>query len=147
VQQSLWEQNQILNMQIEDAVKALMDLRKAYTLMTYHHWERAACRWVDSKCKNDYEGLCKGTRDLGYPVHKRLENLNLLVNTLKHNSEKKASRLRQTWPSVLNADPITQRGLDWYEAIVLNDRDVHEVFGIVRGSGPTAKHLPSQKLL
>ena len=140
----LWEQDQVFAMQIDDAEESLMDLRKAYVLAAYHHWERAARRWSRISNHAKHSKLITATRDLGYPIDPRLEGLHDLVNTLKHNSVGCASKLILSWPDVLKADPAARPDLDWYGCIEIEDRHVHEVCEIIRGSGPNAELSPTK---
>ncbi|MBW0151435.1 MAG: hypothetical protein KXJ53_09505 [Phenylobacterium sp.] len=140
----LWEQDQLLALQMDDLEESLMDLRKAYVLAAYHHWERGARRWTRLGSHAKHLKLVAVTRELGYPIDARLTGLYDLVNTLKHNSGVWASKLASSWPAVLKGDPAARPGLDWYHLVELDDRDVHEVCSIVRASGPTADHLPAR---
>lgn len=138
----LWEQDQLFAIQMEDAEESLMDLRKAYVLAIYHHWERAARRWSRISTHAKHDKLVTATRDLGYPIDPRLEGVRDLVNTLKHNNAATASKLFLSWPDVLRADPAKRPDMDWYSVVHLGDRHVHEVCEIVRASGPDADRLP-----
>lgn len=138
----LWEQDQVIGLQIDDAEESVMDLRKAYVLAIYHHWERAARRWTRISDRAAHDKLAKATRDLGYPIDIRLEAVRDLVNTLKHNNVERAKQLFASWPEVLKADPAARPQLDWYSMVSLQDRHVHEACQIVRRSGPDADLLP-----
>lgn len=138
----LWEQDQVLEMEIEDAAESIMDLRKAYALAVYHHWERAARRWTGLNGWSNHQKLATASRDLGYPIDEHLQRVRDLVNTLKHNSAERASELFASWPEVLNVDPGRHPNLDWYTLVSLEDRHVKEVFAIACRSGPTAELLP-----
>ncbi len=140
----LWEQDQVLEMQIDDAEASVMDLRKAYILAVYHHWERSARRWTGLSGWTKHQRLATAARDLGYPIDERLERVRDLVNTLKHNSADRASQLFASWPGVLNVDPETRPYLDWYGVVTLGDRHVQEVFEIARLSGPDARLMPGR---
>ena len=139
---TLWEQDDILTMHIEDAEESLMDLRKAYVLAAYHHWERSARRWTRSSLHAKHSSLASATEALGYPMNGRMSGLYNLVNTLKHNSAKWAADLSSTWPEVLNGAQRSRPDQDWYAAVELSDDHVHQVCDILRTSGPDAERLP-----
>jgi hypothetical protein len=139
---TLWEQDQVLAMQIEDAEACVMDMRKACVLAAYHHWERAARRWTGITDRADHSALAAATKRLGYPIDPRLEGVRDLANTLKHNNAKRASELKESWPALLSVDPAGGRQWDWYSVVELEDRHVAEVYEVLRGSGPDAGLTP-----
>jgi len=139
----LWEQDQVLRMRLEDADEALMDLRKAYCLAIYHHWERGARRWT-RRVHGNHAKLAELTVELGYPVDARLAGLCDLVNTLKHNNVASARKLAASWGALLSADPHGPAERDWYNVVELTDDHVAEACDIIRGSGPTVDLLPVQ---
>lgn len=141
----VWEQDQLIGLRIDDAEESVMDLRKAYVLALYHHWERAARRWTRISVWSSHDKLAAATRGLGYPIDRRLEAVRDLVNTLKHNSAERATQLFASWPDVLKANPAERPGLDWYSMVSLDDRHVREACEIVRRSGPDGDLLPLSK--
>lgn len=138
----LWEQDQLLTVQIEDAAGTLQDLRKAYVLAAYHHWERTARQWTRVSGHAKHDKLVAATLSLGYPVDERLAALRDLANTLKHNSTVQAAKLALSWPELLKVDPAHRPDLDWYSFILLDDRHVCEACEIIRRSGPNVSLLP-----
>jgi hypothetical protein len=138
----LWEQDQVLTMQIEDAEASVMDMRKACVLAAYHHWERAARRWSSAKDGANHADLVAATKRQGYPIDGRLEGVRALANTLKHSNWKRASELKVSWPVLMKAVPTDGRCWDWYSVVELADRHVDEVYDILRGSGPHANMTP-----
>jgi hypothetical protein len=139
---TLWEQDDILAIHIDDAEEALMDLRKAYVMAAYHHWERSARRWTRAGPHAKHAKLVSATVALGYPLSGQLTGLHDLVNTLKHNSARWAAALASSWPEVLTADPAAMPEQDWYRAVELTDAHVHQACEIIRRSGPDAERLP-----
>lgn len=134
----LWERNDILRLQIEDAEAALMELRKAYALAGYHHWERGAKAWTQSP-KGSHTELVAGSLALGYPIDPGLAGVRDLANTLKHNSTPKARLLAASWGELLQIDPHAVTEWDWHAAIELTDAHLARVFAILGQSGPRAR--------
>ncbi len=136
----LWDQSQVLDMNIANAEEALMHLRKAFVIAAYHHWERSARRWGKAGPKARHSQLSAASLAEGYPVDPRLEAVVSLVNTLKHNSDVKGAALLAAWPEAFppNFRPRTGR-TDWYDAISLSDRQVAEICDAIGASGPTAR--------
>jgi hypothetical protein len=130
----------------DDAMDALMTLRKAFTLLIYHQWERTAQRWSGVNSPN-HEKLVKASQADGISLDEpALELLRLLVNTLKHNSIKCGPILHRLRPDLFEKDfdpisphPLTGRPLsviDWADRIVLTDVNIEEFFEIVSRSVP-----------
>lgn len=130
----------------DEAEDALLTLRKAFTFLIYHQWERTSQRWANGKSPN-HEDLVKGAKATDVPLDEPgLELLRLLVNTLKHNSNKSGPDLYALradlfepsfHPSTLH--PVTGKPwtmIDWAERIVLTDANVEEFFRIVSCSVP-----------
>jgi len=132
---SLWEHDDDLSMEIEDAEESQKDLRKAYMLAIYHHWERAAQRWTGSGPHAKFKTLVLKTQEAGYSIDEGLVGLRDLVNALKHNNATWGNALKQSWPSVIRAD-IDGPSVDWYRAIKLTDDDVRTACAVVRRSAP-----------
>lgn len=134
----LWDQSQVFEMDIESANEALMALRKAYAISTYHHWERHARKWTNARRLDNHKEICRRSLDMGYPIHKKLQDVALLANTLKHDSAVKGEELARSWPEVL---PVRPAGLPitagWYEAVQLSDLHVAEICDVVAASTPT----------
>ncbi|MEH2510168.1 hypothetical protein V1291_001522 [Nitrobacteraceae bacterium AZCC 1564] len=86
-----------LEEQRQDAEEALMLLRKAFVVATYHFWERGAQRFAPHKQKKpNHHALVAALRGASIVVDEQgLEELRLLVNCLKHNSND-ARTLRPT---------------------------------------------------
>jgi hypothetical protein len=142
----LWEQDQILNIKITDAYDAQMELRKAFAITAYHHWERSVQRWIAHKTgtangsKMAYKELSKAATDIGYSPDSGLCRVVKLANTLKHNSEDGGDDLYQLWTDVFRPEfQKPPRFSDWASAIQLTDQHLNEIFDIVSRSGPSGK--------
>lgn len=133
----LWEQSQIFEMQRDMALEALADLRKAFSLAAYHHWERSARKWTGDH-SSSHDDLAMKVSKIEIAIHPRLSAIRDLANTLKHNSLKFGPALVSSWPAVLPSG-FTKPGYgDWYGSVTLNEDHITEVFNIVAASGPTA---------
>lgn len=137
---SPFEKERILEMNIEACEEALMELRKAFVVGLYHHWERGVRRWVGSK-NGKHRKLVDEIEKKGVKVDQKLEALQHLVNTLKHDSDNWGLKLMQSWGSVLRPNAqssINALNIGWYQAVCLTDEHVLEVIRIVSASGPVA---------
>lgn len=132
---TLWEQSDILGMNVDLAKNALMVLRKSFAISIYHHWERSALVWI-AKVRLEHTKLEKEVMALGYPIDQDLRKVWLLANTLKHNSKKWGEQLYDTWEELFTFNPKECKYVDWYETIQLNDYHVLQIVGIVKSSGP-----------
>lgn len=155
----LWERDDALDHEIAFADDARMELRKAFAIAIFHHWERSVQRWIaqenrtaasdgsDTPTKPPARGLKKlrcfeklseAARDVGYPPHPELEHVVTLANTLKHNNEKHGKKLLEKWPDIFPLQfQKPPRLSDWASAIQLTDQHLSEIFDIVSKSGPT----------
>jgi hypothetical protein len=130
----------------DDATDTLLTLRKAFTFLIYHHWERSSQRWAKSD-KPNHKDLVKAANEAGISLEESgLEKLRLLVNTLKHNSLSDGPKLYELYPGLFapafdpKADnPHTKRPytvIDWADRIELTDMDIDNFFEIVSNSLP-----------
>lgn len=130
----------------DDAEDALLTLRKAFTFLIYHQWERTAQRWASGRAPNHAE-LVNGARAAGVPLDEPgLELLRLLVNTMKHNSSSCGPALYALRPDLFDPsfdpaaiNPATgspRTVIDWAEQIVLTDANIEEFLSIVSQSVP-----------
>lgn len=135
----VWDQADLLDYEVTVAEEAAMELRKAYMIALYHHWERSVRLWTGSSGLRKHEELAEATRAKGYPVHPKLEAVRDLVNTLKHENDRWGLPLIKSWPEVFppNFRPRSAGKTYWFEVIELSDALVHEAFTIVSASGPT----------
>ena len=135
-----------LGERLDDAEDSLQTLRRAFTFLIYHQWERTTQRWAISKSPN-HEDLVKGANSANIPLDEPgLDLLRLLVNTLKHNSNKCGPDLHTRRPDLFDPNfnpkalnPITGNPwsvIDWAERIVLSDANIEEFVRIVSGSVP-----------
>ncbi|AEH86626.1 hypothetical protein Mesop_2148 [Mesorhizobium opportunistum WSM2075] len=137
----IWDQEQVLDMQIEASDEALMALRKAFVIALYHYWERAIrVSTGDDKAKHDVLVALASAK--GITIKPGLSPVRDLVNLLKHDNARWGIALRQSWSNLFH--PGFQPGaarVDWYNAVTLTDDDVALVFETVAGSGPNL-HTP-----
>jgi hypothetical protein len=143
-----WNYGEELSERRSGAKDALLTIRKAFAIMTYHLWEREALRWATYKKKGpnhtDFiEALAAKAIALDA---KSLSELNKLVNCLKHNSTKSGPDLYLVRPDFFASDfdpnaihsatgePFSR--IDWAENIVLTDVNIEEFLTAVLNSAP-----------
>lgn len=132
----LWDQETVLEMQLEGAQAAQMALRKAFAILAYHHWERSARGWSKS-LHGKHLRLVELTKKQGYPIDARMGALRDLANALKHENPKWGEQLKCSWPEVFSDgfNAPSPAG-SWYEAICLSDDDIGTILDAVARSGP-----------
>jgi hypothetical protein len=91
----LWDQSQVHEMKVETAEEAVQDVRKAFAISAYHHWERYARRWTGSGSSTKHDKLVERTVALSYPVAIELERVHRLANVLKHDNDLRGAELIQ----------------------------------------------------
>jgi hypothetical protein len=125
----IWDQSQILDYEVDVVDEAAQELRKAFALALYHHWERSARLWTQAD-NWSHEQLVAASLNRGYPIDPRLAAVRDLL---------------KSWPDVFPSDFVERpnRRTDWYETIQLSDTQVRDAFNIVAASGPTTDMLPS----
>jgi hypothetical protein len=149
----LWDQDNVLRLNISLAYEALMELRKAFAIAAYHIWERSVQRWheherenvasggTDSRKKglHGHKGLSTAAREIGYPDNPELVRVMTLANAIKHNSTNSGKKLLELWSDIFPPGFDTPpRMSDWASSIQLTDRHLMEIFGIVSKSGPVS---------
>lgn len=145
----LWERDRVLNYEISVANDALVELRKAFAVAAYHHWERSVQQWIavfdgsdKKRTRYDHNRLLSAAKDAGYPPDPELVRVVSLANALKHNSERYGLMLLAVWPEIF---PRQFRGppklSKWAYSIQLTDEHLNEIFDIVQKSGRTADML------
>lgn len=130
-----------------EAEEALLLVRKAFVIVIYHLWERGAQRWIPAvRKKPNHSHLVAALTEASIVIDKAgLEELRLLINCLKHNSED-ARKLYALRRDLFAADfdpddihPATGKPLvniDWAEKVVLTDDNVEDYLRAVQDSGP-----------
>ncbi len=136
----LWDRERLLEMDIEVCSAGLGEVRKAFVMALYHHWERAV-RKDTGYNKPYHDGLLKAAAAAQIPVQPDLEKVRHLVNTLKHNNEDRGLQLLEHWPEVFYSDFSHHANTDWYQSIELTDDHVHQTLSIIAASGPEAMRL------
>lgn len=126
---------------------ALTDLRKAYAIMFYHHWERSARDWA-TKSHGGYDKLKPAVEELGVVIDPFLDVLNILVNTLKHNSSNWGDKLRKEAPDLFaNNTVFGSDYFDWYNSIKVDETSMLRIIDAVANSGPHPfTGLPDEQL-
>ena len=140
----LWDREQLLEFEIDDAEAALATLRKAFVVALYHHWERAMLRQL-KRVNEKHADLVKLGRSRGMTFHPRIDAVRDMANLFKHANSKWAKALLKSWPTLLPNGFTSNPFNDGYSAAVLTDEIVHEVVEILRESGPrTTEYYPEQ---
>lgn len=143
-----WSYDEELSERRSDAEDALLTIRKAFALMTYHLWERGALRWApcNKKSPNHADLIAALTAAAIAVDAKSLGELNKLVNCLKHNSSKSGPDLYAARPDFFESGfdptaihpatgkPFTR--IEWAENITLTDGDIELFLTTVLNSAP-----------
>lgn len=132
---TLWEEETVLEMDKESCANSISEVRKAFAVALYHHWERAVRR-VTRFHDNDLRQLLKQAKEKGIRVSGDLVKVRHLVNTLKHNNGQTGKRLLKSWPDVFTSPLQPDRVRDWYFAVELRPDQIDMVFAIISESGP-----------
>ncbi|MCY1360063.1 hypothetical protein D9M69_466710 [compost metagenome] len=133
----LWDRERLLEMDLAVCSDGLGEVRKAFVIALYHHWERAV-RKDTGYSKQKHDELLEAAAAAQIAVQPDLEKVRHLVNTLKHNNEKRGSELLKHWPEVFPSEFHHNANTDWYQSIGLTDAHVHQALNIIAGSGPEA---------
>jgi hypothetical protein len=143
-----WDYGEEFGERRSDAEDALLTIRKAFPMVTYHLWERSAQRWATQTSKKPNHGrLVAALASNSITVDaKGLSELNLLVNCLKHNSTSSSPHFHEARPDLFASDfdprevhPATGKpfkNIDWAENIVLTDANIDEFLTTVSASAP-----------
>lgn len=126
----------LLKLRMVNAWAAASELRAAFIIALYHHWERCVYLWGDRRSSShaDHVRVMKG---LGYPPDPDLEKVYRLASLLKHNSDRHGDRVWTLWREVFSPTFTCGPNADWYGGLDLTDDHVNEVADIVGRSGPT----------
>ena len=95
----IWDEEDRLQLEIKIGEEAMMELRKAFVVATYHHWERSVLRWaarnaqvmtldgVGAKTKRlDHGKLRAAAEKAGFRADAHMSSVVALANFLKHGS-------------------------------------------------------------
>lgn len=138
----LWDQEQILDMQIEANNEALLALRKAFVIALYHYWERAIRVTVGGDDRADHAKLVTLAAAKGIVVRPELDAIRDLANLLKHDNARWGNALLQSWSGLFAPGFQPRPGrTDWYDSVRITDDDVVRAFEAVVASGPNP-HKP-----
>ncbi|HEY0121269.1 MAG TPA: hypothetical protein VGC14_05820, partial [Rhizobium sp.] len=148
----IWEQDQVLRHQILQSQEALIELRKAFAIAAFHHWERSVQRHFAHESSNSapndrprrslrsYDRIKQEAINLGYPIDDNLDRVVTLINTLKHNNDEKGTHLHKVWPDIFPYEfKEPYRFTDWASSIEMADQQLTEVFDIISRSGPSPR--------
>jgi hypothetical protein len=141
-----WDQSQVLAFELEMAEIARQELRKAYAIAAYHHWERYVRVWTGKDNLRTHDDMTAATLAEGYPIHAYLDRVRLLVNTLKHDNRRWGMALFEAWREAYRSDfrPRQVGRVYWAEAVSLTDNQIAELFATLAASGPTAESYPDE---
>lgn len=132
----IYDHRDILIYQTTTAEEAKDALNKAIVIAMFHHWERSAREWT-GLANGKFTTLWDQVLTHGYPLDPRLDDLQLVVNLLKHANMKHGIELVARRPQWFRrAFAPSNPRIEWYEEVRLGDKDVDELFGIVAASGP-----------
>lgn len=143
-----YDHGEALSERIDDAENALDSLRKAFTVVAYHTWERGALRWFKYANKKPNHGdFVHALSNNNFAFDQDgLRDLNNLANCLKHNSARSGPSLWSDRPDLFKPgfnpnDPLPITGkppssVDWEDEINLTDANMNAFFETVRISSP-----------
>lgn len=131
----------------QDAEDVLLLVRKAFVVAIYHLWERGAQRWVLQKNKRPrHKELVAVLTEAAIVIDEaRLNELGVLANCLKHNSDdarKLYGRRRDLFTEDFDPDAILSgtgkppRTIGWAEHVVLTDESIESYLQTIQSSGP-----------
>ena len=126
----LWDQTDVYEAETEDAHRALYEVRRAFIIALYHHWERSAARWLgnDDARHEQLERYCASS---GFGPSPDLNAVRCLANHLKHRPGSNSDwliKLRKKHPSFL---PHAQMS-----PFALSDADFETITTVILASGP-----------
>ena len=127
----LWDQSQIYSFEVQDAELAICEVRKAFVIAFYHHWEHSAAIWRGSAGSHS-ELVCYCEKQ-GYGPSPHIDALRYLANFFKHGKNSKTdwlNKLRAKYPEFM------PRNVDF--VFGLSDSDLDDIADIVLASGPPA---------
>lgn len=116
--------------------QSIQALRKAFAIMIYHHWERAAREW-GNKPHGGFEGLVKAVQSKDIWIDPNMVDLHVLVNSLKHNAAiwgQPLFELRPQWfARTFSRDASS---IEWFDIIELCPVAMNDLFNWASRSGP-----------
>lgn len=136
----LYEYGQLYEINLEDAEEAVAELRNAFVVAFYHHWERGAQRWgnFEPGAQPKHPSLIAATEKLGIAIPSRLEGVHHLVNLLKHGGQSWGEKLKVSWPEVVSGPASWGSAPDWRRAVSLSADQVAEVHKALKEAAPPA---------
>lgn len=152
-----WSYGEELSERRSDAEDALLTIRKAFAIMTYHLWERGALRWAPCKTKSpNHADLIAALTAATIAVDaKSLGELKKLANCLKHNSTRSGPDLYADRPDFFDGNfdpnaihPATGKPfsrIEWADNIALTDGDIEQFLTTVLNSSQGSLPTPTAK--
>lgn len=149
----LWEQNDILNLDIERLQEALLELRRAFALTAYHYWETSVYQWfhqenpeTQSINLGNYRNLAKTLKDLGNkdPSLQNIPDKNLCIvshisNVIKHTSDNSKEYLSKNMPiELVGIIKNTPKIYGNRPQVYLEEHHLNWIFDVIAHSGPIA---------
>lgn len=125
-----------LRMNVAAAISAVGELRLAFAVMFYHHWERSVCQWAGKEIRDGHAALEKAAKAQGYPVHEDMTLVQALANLSKHGAGKWALHLFNRWDDLFREGFDPQKSLECRGALDLQEDHVWEVADIVEACSP-----------
>ncbi|MFS3137690.1 hypothetical protein ACLRDC_20390 [Gluconacetobacter sacchari] len=124
------------------------ELRKAFVVAAYHHWEVSVLAWArretphDANLRNHAQSVAKAI-EVGYPPDAELRQVSCLANLIKHDSDSARRALKKAAPKLYETmfENVTARPR-WASAVEISDATLDWVFEVVRKSGPGVHTLP-----
>ncbi|PZO90192.1 MAG: hypothetical protein DI623_07620 [Sphingomonas sanxanigenens] len=132
---SILTTSEILKLRTINAWEAAAELRAAFIIALYHHWERCVFCWGEGKSSTHKDHL-KTLYGLGYSADLNLDKAYRLASLLKHNSDRHGKKLWALWPEVFSTTFTPRENADWYGGLNLTADHVDEVAEIIARSGP-----------
>lgn len=135
------------------AAASLNELRKAFAVAAYHHWERSVSAWwhaahpdartgsgqtkatKQEEAPRGFKELARHAGTLSAPPDPTPRQVATLSNALKHNSEQRWHELKAQWPELI-AHNCSDYRADWTDTLQLTDAQLLQVFQAVQRSGP-----------
>lgn len=133
----LWEQSKLYDAQTDDVHNALFEIRKAFIIALYHHWEHSASTWRGGGYAS-HKKLTEYCAEAGYHPSPELDAVRCLANHLKHGPNSDTDwlgRLRNDYPSFLPHGPGVVFGL--------SEDTLYKVAAAILASGPGVPSLES----
>lgn len=125
-----------LRLDLSAAGAAVRELRLAFAVTFYHHWERSVSRWMGKHIQG-HDKLEGAAKALGYPVHEDMQYVQCLANLTKHGTERWALKLFPFWPDLFGEGFDPEKARDWRGELDLQEDHIWQIAEIVEACAPT----------